>query len=370
MKILISGHNGFVGKHLLRKLKCKEHDYDIEFLTRADFESVDHLISKISPNDIIFHFAGVNRDINEEEVFKKNNQINDLLCLALDKVQFNGKLLFTSSIQEESGTLYGNAKKNARLKFIEQSNKLDYLFYGLVTPNIFGPFGKPNYNSFIATFSSMIIDGKKPIVEDDKKVSLIYIGDFIDEIIKILDKNNSVDIASRIVSDYSVSDILKKLNEFSDIYIKKGNIPNLDSYFNLCLFNSFVSYIDFKNFYPKKYKSFEDDRGLFAELMRTFSQGQTSYSITKKGEIRGNHFHTRKVERFSVIKGKAKIQLREVISDEKIEFLLDGSSPSYVDMPIWYTHNIENIGDEDLITIFWINEHYQEDASDTYLENV
>ena len=370
MKILISGHNGFVGKHLLRRLKCQETNYDIEFLTRLDFESVDNLVSKISPNDIIFHFAGVNRDISEEEVLKKNNEINDTLCLALDQIQFNGKLLFTSSIQEESGTLYGNAKKNARLKFIEQSKKLNYLFYGLITPNIFGPFCKPNYNSFIATFSSMIVEGKTPTVEDDKKVSLIYIGDFIDEIIKILDKNNSVEITDRIINDYSVSDILKQLNSFNDIYIKKGKIPNLDSDFSLRLFNSFVSYIDLKNFYPKKYNFFEDDRGLFAELMRTFSKGQTSYSITKKGEIRGNHFHTRKVERFSVIKGKAKIQLREVLSEEKIEFLLDGSSPSYVDMPIWYTHNIENIGNEDLITIFWINEHYEEEASDTYLENV
>ena len=251
-----------------------------------------------------------------------------------------------------------------------QSNKLDYLFYGLVTPNLFGPFGKPNYNSFIATFSSMIIDGKKPIVEDDKKVSLIYIGDFIDEIIKILDKNNSVDIASRIVSDYSVSDILKKLNEFSDIYIKKGNMPNLDSYFNLCLFNSFVSYIDFKNFYPKKYKSFEDDRGLFAELMRTFSQGQTSYSITKKGEIRGNHFHTRKIERFTVLKGKAKISLRKIGSEKIYDFLLTGDQPSYIDMPIWYTHNITNVGSEPLITSFWINEPYDPKNTDTYFENV
>ena len=86
--------------------------------------------------------------------------------------------------------------------------------------------------------------------------------------------------------------------------------------------------------------------------------------------VRGNHFHTRKIERFSVIKGKAKIQLREILSDNKCEFIIDGDKPSYVDIPIWYTHNIENIGDEELITIFWINEHYNEDRSDTYLENV
>ena len=109
---------------------------------------------------------------------------------------------------------------------------------------------------------------------------------------------------------------------------------------------------------------------MFSELIRSFSEGQTSYSITKQDQIRGNHFHTRKIERFSVIKGKARIQLREVLSDKKLEFILDGETPSYIDMPLWYTHNIKNIGKEDLITIFWINEHYEEDTSDTYLENV
>ena len=147
-------------------------------------------------------------------------------------------------------------------------------------------------------------------------------------------------------------------------------MPNVSLHFDLCLFNTFRSYIEINSFYPRKHQEFIDNRGVFSELARSFSEGQTSYSITKKGEIRGNHFHTRKIERFSIIKGKAKIQLREILSEEVLEFIIDGSHPTYVDMPICYTHNIQNIGDEDLITVFWINEHYKEDTSDTYLENV
>jgi len=369
LKILISGHNGFVGRHLIRKIKCLKSKYEIDFLTKSNFQSSD-LVNKIEPNDIIFHFAGINRDDNDEEVYNKNNKINELLYLALEEIKFKGKLLFTSSIQEDSDTLYGKAKKKARLKFEEQSNSLGYKFYGIIAPNIFGPFCRPNYNSFISTFSSMIIDNKVPTIDNDKKVSLIYIGDFIDEIAKILYSDKPIDLNTELMNNYNVSEILMKLNMFNDLYINKGQIPNLNIHFDLCLFNTFRSYIDINTFFPKKHEEFKDDRGLFSELARSFSKGQTSYSITKQNEVRGNHFHTRKIERFSVIKGKAKIQLREILSEEKHEFILDGSHPSYIDMPVWYTHNIQNIGDDDLITVFWINEHYKEETADTYLENV
>ena len=369
MKILISGHNGFVGKHLIRRLKSLKFKYEIDFLTKQNFQSKD-LISKISPDDIIFHFAGVNRDSSDEEVFKKNNKINELLHLALEEIKFKGKLLFASSIQEDSNTLYGKAKKNARLRFEEQSSFLGYKFYGIIAPNIFGPFCRPNYNSFIATFCSMIINKETPTIHNDLKVPLLYIDDFINEILKILDPDINGNLHIKPINNFYVSEILEKLNMFNDLYIHQRQIPDVSYHFDLSLFNTFRSYIDVDSFYPRKHKEFKDTRGVFSELARAFSEGQTSYSITKKDEVRGNHFHTRKIERFSVIKGKAKIQLREILSTEISEFILDGSHPSYVDIPIWYTHNIQNIGEEDLITVFWINEHYNEDSSDTYLENV
>ena len=85
---------------------------------------------------------------------------------------------------------------------------------------------------------------------------------------------------------------------------------------------------------------------------------------------RGNHFHTRKIERFVVIQGEAKISLRKIGSKKVYDFLLDGEKPSFVDIPIWFTHNITNIGDEPLFTSFWINEPYDSEDRDTYFENV
>jgi len=113
-----------------------------------------------------------------------------------------------------------------------------------------------------------------------------------------------------------------------------------------------------------------DNRGHFVELMRAGISGQTSFSTTRPGITRGEHFHTRKIERFAVILGKARIQLRRIGTNEVLDFELDGENPSYVDMPIWYTHNIKNIGQEELITVFWINEAYNPENPDTWFEKV
>ncbi len=122
--------------------------------------------------------------------------------------------------------------------------------------------------------------------------------------------------------------------------------------------------------YPVKFIQHTDDRGSFVEILRANSKGQNSYSTTVPGITRGNHFHTRKVERFSVISGRASIELRRIGTDKVIRYILDGEQPSYVDMPIWYTHNITNIGDTELLTLFWINEPYDKEDADTYFVKV
>ena len=128
--------------------------------------------------------------------------------------------------------------------------------------------------------------------------------------------------------------------------------------------------MDIPNHYPVKLVMNTDDRGTFVETIKSRLGGQVSFSTTKPGITRGNHFHTRKIERFAVIKGKARIQLRRIGTDKIINFDLDGSQPSYVDMPIWYTHNITNIGDDELYTIFWINEFFDPGDPDTFFEKV
>ena len=125
-----------------------------------------------------------------------------------------------------------------------------------------------------------------------------------------------------------------------------------------------------KNFFPFLYKINKDDRGIFVEILKLHSGGQISYSTTKPGITRGNHFHTRKIERFAVIQGEAVIRMRKINTHEIFEFKLDGNNPSFVDMPVWYTHNITNAGSTELITIFWINEFYNPDNPDTFYEEV
>jgi UDP-2-acetamido-2,6-beta-L-arabino-hexul-4-ose reductase len=128
--------------------------------------------------------------------------------------------------------------------------------------------------------------------------------------------------------------------------------------------------MDIPNQFPTFLEEHSDDRGSFVETMRLGIGGQVSFSTTKPGITRGNHYHTRKIERFVVIKGKALIQLRRIGTEEGHDFYLDGSKPSYVDMPIWYTHNIKNIGEDELYTLFWINEFYDPSDPDTFFEAV
>jgi UDP-2-acetamido-2,6-beta-L-arabino-hexul-4-ose reductase len=168
---------------------------------------------------------------------------------------------------------------------------------------------------------------------------------------------------------YKVSELLDKLKAYYETYVVKGIFPDLTDWFEVCLFNTFRSYLPEEHF-PVKYHKHSDDRGIYVETMKFISQGQVSFSTTMPGITRGNHFHTRKVERFAVIQGKASIKIRKYGTAEVIEHILDGNEPAYVDMPIWFTHNITNIGDTDLLTMFWINEFYDPNDPDTYYEPV
>ncbi|MDY0222698.1 MAG: epimerase, partial [Desulfobacterium sp.] len=168
-----------------------------------------------------------------------------------------------------------------------------------------------------------------------------------------------------------VSRLLEKLTAFKHTYFDKQIVPEIREPFDRNLFNTFVCYIDHKSFYPGMLVPHTDQRGSFVEVLKLDNTGgQVSFSTTVPGIIRGNHFHTRKFERFAVIKGKARIDLRRIGTEEVLSFEMNGEAPSFVDMPIWFTHNITNIGDDELYTLFWINEFYDPDDGDTFFEEV
>lgn len=242
----------------------------------------------------------------------------------------------------------------------------------MVIPNVFGPFGQPFYNSVIATFCYQLTHGETPEIHVDGELKLIYINELAEEFYKQILIVRESEIIKYIVphtSEGKVSEILELLKQFTQDYFMSGIMPDLRHTFALNLFNSYRCYID-KEHYPFKYIKHSDNRGDFVEIMKANTSGQFSFSTTKPGITRGNHYHTRKAERFAVISGTARIQLRKIGTNEVINYELNGDSPSFVDMPIWYTHNISNVGKEELITLFWINEPFDPADPDTYFENV
>ncbi|MFN0290500.1 polysaccharide biosynthesis C-terminal domain-containing protein [Pedobacter helvus] len=371
IKIGITGQEGFVGQHLYNTLGLFPDEFECVSYQIDFFKNQGNLESFVSKCDVIVHLAAINRHNDPEVLYQTNINLVKQLIAALEKTNSSAHVLFSSSSQEERDNFYGRSKKEGRELLIDWAAKANGTFTGLVIPNVFGPFGYPYYNSFIATFSHQLTHNEQPKIEVDGEVNLIYVGELVEVIInEIRNKKTNALFEILPTSTYKVSEILTLLENYKEEYFLSGVIPKFNSQFELNLFNTFRCYIDIKNHNPVKFIKHNDARGAFVEVIRLNVGGQVSFSTTAPGITRGNHYHTRKIERFAVIKGKALIQLRRIGTEEVLDFYLDGNDPAYVDMPIWYTHNIKNIGEEELYTNFWINEFYDPSDADTYFEDV
>ncbi len=371
INIGITGQKGFIGTHLYNTLRLYPEKYNLIEFKKNYFKDNVALDGFVSKCDVIIHLAALNRHNTPSVIYKTNISLVSSLIESFNRTNSNPHVIVSSSTQEDNDNLYGKSKKVGRSLFEEWAKEKNAIFSGLIIPNVFGPFGKPKYNSVIATFSHQLSNNQIPKIDIDGNLKLIYVSELVSCIIDCIEnKINQAEYRVKHTSKKKVSEILKLLQNFKTLYLDKGEIPNLKNVFELNLFNTFRCYMDIKTFFPKKITQHEDSRGSFVELIRLGIGGQVSFSTTIPGITRGNHFHTRKIERFAVIKGKALIQLRRIGTDEVLDFYLDGKEPAYVDMPVWYTHNIKNIGNEILYTNFWINETYNPTDADTYFEEV
>ena len=378
IKVGITGQPGFVGTHLFNTLNLdKEHFETIPF--EDCFFSDDTLLEEwVSKCDAIVHLAALNRHNDPDVIYNTNISLVKQLISALENTNTHPHVLFSSSTQEERDNIYGKSKKEGRHLLELWAQKNNSKFTGLVIPNIYGPFGNPYYNSVVATFCHQLTHNEQPKIDIDGELKLIYVGELVNIIIKqiqalhVIENKDAIieTIAVNHTATIKVSELLKKIESFKSNYFDNGTIPDLNNEFDKNLFNTFICYIDLKRFYPFHLTKNTDNRGSFIETVKLNSGGQVSFSTTVAGVTRGNHYHTRKAERFAVIKGKAIIELRKIGTDEVLSFELDGENPSFVDMPVWYTHNITNIGTEELYTIFWINEFFDPNDPDTYFEKV
>jgi UDP-2-acetamido-2,6-beta-L-arabino-hexul-4-ose reductase len=374
MRIGITGESGFIGSSLKNYLSLNQ-DINIIKFNSSYFDNFIELRKFVKECDVIIHLAAKNRHDRLDELFNINIDLVKKLIEALEIENTKPHVYFASSTQEKLDNPYGCSKKIGQ-SLLENWAKLSGAnLTSLIIPNVFGPFCKPDYNSFIATFAFKLCNGEMPQISNDKDVDLIFVDSLSKYIIQHIYKNidtKAIIETLEIPADFtqSVSNIFKLFNLYKKIYIDNGIIPDLRDRNEVNLFNTFRSYINHKLYFPVTLKKSTDERGIFVETIKLMTGGQISFSTTEPTIIRGNHFHTRKIERFIVIKGEALIQLKKYGQDNILEFNLDGNNPSYVDIPVWHSHNIKNIGESELYTLFWINEFYDESDSDTFINKI
>lgn len=370
LRIGITGQNGFIGTHLFNYLGLQDSIERIN-CEKSFFHNEKLLRNFVKQCDVIVHLAAVNRHNDADTLYQTNINLVQQLINAMKAESVTPHIIFSSSTQEERDNIYGRSKKKGRELFIDWAKQEGATFTGMVIPNVFGPFGNPYYNSVIATFSHQLTNNEKPKIDIDGSLNLIYVGELVSEIWRIIkEKKSEYTCNINHTSEAKVSEILTLLENYKVQYFENNIFPSIHNRYELNLFNTFRSYIDHSNHYPVSLKKNTDNRGSFLETVKTSIGGQFSYSTTHPGITRGNHFHTRKIERFTVISGKAEIKLRRIGTSAILNFELDGEKPSFVDMPVWYSHNITNIGSQELLTLFWINEFFDASDPDTHFEKV
>jgi UDP-2-acetamido-2,6-beta-L-arabino-hexul-4-ose reductase len=371
LKIGITGQSGFIGTHLAHYLSRMKEEVHLIPFEDAFFESDSALGSFVSRCDCIVHLAAVNRD-EEQALYLTNLTLIRKLIAALQSSGNRAHIVFASSTQESRNNPYGRSKQEGRKLLETWAETSGGRVTSLIIPNVFGPFGKPFYNSVVGTFCYQLTHHQIPTIHIDADLELICVTTLVRFICENAMSGDGKKVSVVRVPPMAVrkvSDILQRLQVFQRTYLEKGIMPALSSEFDSALFGTFHSYIDY-SYFPVRLEPKHDGRGYLVEVIKSLNGGQAYMSVTRPNIIRGNHFHTRKVERFCVLSGRAMIRLRRIGSPSVTEYPVSGDQPSYVDIPVLHSHTIENTGATDLTTLFWSNELFDPADPDTYEERV
>jgi UDP-2-acetamido-2,6-beta-L-arabino-hexul-4-ose reductase len=369
MKILVTGAKGFIGKNLIAELKNRKYTDILEYDRNTDPSLLDEYCKEA---DFVFHLAGVNRPKEQSEFMEGNFGFTSTLLSALIKHKNNCPVMISSSIQAELDNPYGISKKAGEDLLFRYSKETGAKVLAYRFPNVFGKWCRPNYNSAVATFCYNIAHDLEITVNDPSVImKLVYIDDVIEELINALNgKENTVGDFCEvpIVHKVSLGEIVDLLYSFKKSR-EERSIPDMSDAFTKKLYSTYLSYLPEDQF-SYELKMNVDNRGSFTEFIKTMDRGQVSVNISKPGITKGNHWHHTKNEKFLVVSGKGVIRFRKIYSDEIIEYYVSGEKLEVVDIPPGYTHNIENLGDTDMVTIMWANECFSADKPDTYYMEV
>lgn len=381
MKILVTGAKGFVGKNLVATLKTIKDGKNKSTPINSDIEifefDIDTDITLLDiyckECDFVFNLAGVNRPQNTEEFMQGNFGFAGKLLETLKKYNNTCPVMLSSSIQAALDNPYGQSKKAGEELFFQYAKEIGSRVLVYRFPNVFGKWCRPNYNSAVATFCHNIANDL-PIQVNDRsyQMTLVYIDDLVNEMLNALCGKETRDgDFCRVPVEHKITlgEIVDLIYSFKDSRENK-NVPDMtDGSFSKKLYSTYLSYLPKDKFsYPLKMNV--DERGSFTEILRTACSGQFSVNISKAGITKGQHWHHTKNEKFLVVSGNGVIRFRDINSDEIIEYYVSGEKLEVVDIPTGYTHNIENLGDTDMVTFMWCNECFNPEKPDTFFETV
>lgn len=372
LRVGITGPNGFIAGHVRRELAANKAIEIVE-CERSAFENPHQLTTFVNCCDTVLHVAGMNRG-DDEEIFQVNTALVDRLIEAAEASVSPTRVVFASTTQRTGDNPYGRSKRYGEQRLAEWAAKNDDCSaVALVIPNVFGPGCRPFYNSVVATFCHKLAEGETPTIIDDNSVEFIWVGDVAKAFADSLEaKSGEGDFKLRRLVGHEpikVSELLAKLQHFHQCHFVDRLVPDISQPLDAQLYATLESYLPLEA-HCHRPEVHSDYRGDLCEVLRVAGSGQVFFSTTKPGITRGNHYHTRKVEWFCVLKGEATIRLRNIAGSEVREFHVCGADPQFISIPVLHTHHIENTGETELLTMFWCNEIFDASDPDTYYEQV
>lgn len=361
MRVVLTGAHGFLGWHTRLRLHALGHD--VVPVGRADWDALGAVVRGA---DAVVHVAGVNRG-DDTDVEQGNVRLARDLAAALPGASAGVRVVYADSIQAGNGTPYGTGKATAAEVLAHATAQVGGSMCDVLLPNLFGEHGRPAYNSFVATFVHEVLQDRAPAVED-REITLLHAQGAAQALVEALGPQVG-GRAEPAGTPTTVADVLVTLQRLDAVY-RTGDMPALTTPLDRDLFNTLRA-ASFSERQPIRLTPRSDARGHLVEVVRAHGgEGQTFVSSTRPGVTRGEHFHLRKVERFVVVGGEARISLRRVFDRAVVSFDVDGTDPVAIDMPTGWAHNITNVGQGDLTTLFWTNELFDPAAPDTWPEPV
>lgn len=371
MKVLITGANGFIGKNLQLRLSERK-DVDVVCFTRShDLEQLPELLQTV---DFVFHLAGVNRPQDPLEFFNVNADLTSALSrIVIDLAQATGRrvpIIYTSSIQAECDNLYGQSKLAGEMALQIAANSHGIPIHIFRLPNVFGKWCRPNYNSVVATFCYNIARDLPVHINDAAaKLTLVYVDDVIERFLQLMDSSDaheSNNIFTVIAPQYitTVGKLMRQIQAFKNSRTSLMT-ERVGAGLVRALYATYVSYLPVESF-AYSLPQYADSRGVFAEMLKTPDCGQFSFFTAHPGITRGGHYHHSKTEKFLVIKGQARFRFRHMQTGQTHELVITGDNSEIVETVPGWTHDITNIGTDDMVVMLWANEVFDRTKADTF----